>query len=99
MPSNTTAQSAVGDWLIREILLHQPGHDEPAPGVWACGECPYFNVGQFCTKCGAPQGTAWLWQDPISPSADRSTGVDSVAPEIGAATRQRPAPRQHRLEL
>jgi hypothetical protein len=30
-------------------------HDDPMPGSWLCGECPYSNVGSICTKCGAPR--------------------------------------------
>lgn len=96
--SRSDARSAVADWLIREWLLHQPGHDEPREGVWACGECPYFNHGVFCTKCGASAGSARFWQEPVSTSADRSGGVDSVAPKSGTgATANRPAPGHQEL--
>lgn len=91
--SNSTARSGVADWLIREWLLHQPVHDEPREGVWACGGCTYFNHGVFCSKCGASMGSARFWQEPVSTSADCSGGVDSLAPKSGTgATANRPAP-------
>ncbi len=41
--------------ILRFLIAHFPGHDEPMPGAWFCGRCPYMNSGVICTKCGAPR--------------------------------------------
>lgn len=52
-----------GRWFedfLRDFFLRAPCHDEPAPGAWACGVCPYMNTGAICSKCGAPRWLARL---------------------------------------
>jgi ribosomal protein S27AE len=49
------------DEMIPARFLSMPVHDEPAPGAWLCGRCPYMNVGPVCTKCGASAGIADRW--------------------------------------
>lgn len=44
----------------------QPGHDQPSPGVWICGECPYLNRGSICSKCGAPAGGGRFLGEPVT---------------------------------
>lgn len=46
--------------IWRNVAFQIRAHDEPMPGEWLCGRCPYANVGPICTKCGAPryEGTA-----------------------------------------
>jgi hypothetical protein len=41
------------DELVRKLATQIVCHDEPMPGEWLCGHCPYMNVGACCTKCGA----------------------------------------------
>jgi hypothetical protein len=44
------------DDLIRRITHTTRVHDDPMPGDWFCGRCPYTNFGgDICTKCGAPR--------------------------------------------
>lgn len=43
------------DTILRNVALRPPIHDDPMPGNWLCGRCPYMNVGVVCTKCGAPR--------------------------------------------
>jgi hypothetical protein len=55
MTPSTTAVIE-GPWvdeLVRNIIVGINVHDEPMPGAWLCGRCPYMNVGVMCTKCGA----------------------------------------------
>ncbi len=37
-------RSDLADAIIR-ALTAVPVHDEPMPGAWLCGQCPYANVG------------------------------------------------------
>lgn len=48
--------------VLRSLVVQITVHDEPAPGAWMCGECPYMNVGTICTKCSAPR-----WKGAESP--------------------------------
>lgn len=58
------ASTVAGPWvddLVRNLVTTIQVHDEPMPGHWFCGRCPYMNSGVICTKCGAPryEGTAF----------------------------------------
>lgn len=61
------------DELVAQIVTTMQVHDEPMPGAWACGRCPYFNVGAICTKCGAHR-----WE---------SNPASALPPKGGAAWR------------
>lgn len=41
--------------VLRGIIGQPACHDEPMPGWWFCGHCPYAAVGTMCMKCGGPR--------------------------------------------
>lgn len=55
MSESTTQLGGLIDEMLRNTWSGMPVHDEDCGIVWACGECPYMNVGTICTKCGAPR--------------------------------------------
>lgn len=59
-PRSGDIAERIGRAVFTEVAFGMPVHDRPDSSVWACGNCPYLNVGPYCTKCGWPIGAGTL---------------------------------------
>lgn len=78
--------SLSGEWLddlLRRVWSKMPVHDPDCGIAWACGNCPYFNVGPVCTKCAAPREDGSIWH--VWPVTTDWAGKHSLYSSVGRA--------------